>query len=405
MNYIFIDSKDKKIISGLVEKDNLLEYHIDSSKRETTLGNIYRARVINVLKGMNAAFVDIGDGRNAFLPYRELHNKGSQDSQDISDYIKGGDCLLVEVKKEKTENKGAVITSNISLSGKYMSITPYRKDISVSRKIKNQEEIERLKELGESLTSGGVGINLKVAAIGKGLNFLKKEYDYLLEEFLAVEKKKDFLPVPKLLYEEDNTAMRMVRDIFKPGRYELIVNNREIYEKLLDLNKYFRLDLKKYIKLDKKYDSDLDPLVQKDLRRSLKKEIELENAGSIVIEETEALVSIDVNTKGYTGSYKQEETVLNTNLQAAKEIAKQIRLQNLSGIIIIDFIRMKKDSHITRVMNELKYAMMEDRNRPYIIGLTRLGLLEVTRKRETKSLSEIKLEECSKCKGRGYIYK
>lgn len=405
MNYIFIDRRDKKIISGLVENDNLLEYHVDSKKRETILGNIYRARVINVLKGMNAAFINIGDERNAFLPYRELHNKDSLDSGNISDYIKGGDSLLVEVKKEKTENKGAVVTSNISLAGKYMFISPYRSDISVSRKVKNQEEIDRLRELGQDLSSDGVGIELKAAAIGKGLNYLKKEYDYLLEEFLKIEKKKDFLPVPKLLYQEANTAMRMIRDLFRPGKYEIIVNDRETYGELLELNSYFRFDLKKHIKLDKKYDSDLDPLVQKALRRALKKEIELENAGSIVIEETEALVAIDVNTKGYTGSYSQEETVLNTNLQAAREIAQQIRLQNLSGIIIIDFIRMKKDSHITRVIEELKYAMMEDRNRPYIIGLTRLGLLEVTRKRETKSLSKIKLEECSECQGRGYIYK
>lgn len=408
MNYIFIDSNEEKNYIAIVEDETLVEYFVESKSQNKILGNIYRARVENVLKGMEAAFVNIGEGKNAYLYLTDAMSRKqrfSDEEYSIRDIVKTGDEVIVQVIKEALGSKGAKITTNLSLSGRYIVITPFQKGINISKKIRNKEEIERLKSIGEEFKEGEVGVIFRTVSKGVERDTIIEEYKELLNAYKHIESQKNFLPTPKLIYKESDLVQKIVRDNFNSNKYEIIVNTKDIYNELLELDDNTSMDIKDKLTLDKDLDFKYHSIIQKGLTIALSRSVKLKSGGSIVIDHTEALTAIDVNTHKYVGSSSLDATIINTNLEAAREIAKQIKLRNIGGIIVIDFIDMLSNKDTKRLMRFLEEEFRRDKNKPYIVDITKLGLVEVTRKKERPTLEAEIMSKCPTCQGRGFIKK
>lgn len=405
---IFIESDGEKNYIAIIENNILVEYFVEEKTKRKILGNIYRARVENVLRGMEAAFVNIGEGKNAYLYITDALSKEqrfSNEKYSIENLLKAGDELIVQVIKESFGNKGAKITTNLSMPGRYIIITPFQRGINISRKINNLDEIERLKKIGENFEKDDVGVIFRTASRGVEEWIIREEYNYLLASYEKIEEQRNFLPTPKLIHQETNLIQKLVRDNYNEKNYEIRVNNKEVYEELLGLEDSFSIDIKEKIVLDKDLDFKYNSIIQKGLTIGLSKNVKLKSGGSIVIDSTEALTAIDVNTHKYIGTSSLDTTILNINLEAAEEIAKQVRLRNIGGIIIIDFIDMKSIGDNERLMDNLERFFSKDRNKPYIVDITKLGLVEVTRKKERPTLESEILTICPTCEGRGRIKK
>lgn len=405
MNYIFIDCKDGLTKTGIVENNRLVEYYSEE-KQERLVGNIYRARVMNVLKGMAAAFVDIGEGKNAYLYIKDaltLEQLHSKDRLGINDVVKAGQELIVQVTKEELGSKGPKVTTRYSIPGRYLVLTPNSKRVSTSKKITDNKEVQRLKEIGRRFVVEDNGLIFRTISEGVHEDLLREEYNNQLAIYKRIEKQRDFLPTPKLLYRELDLATQVVRDSFNHNNYRIVVNNKDIYKKLLDLEDYFSFTFDGRLTLDTNFSIDKDHKLQQSISEAFKRSIPLKNGGYIVIDEAEALTAIDINTGKYIGSYSLEDTVLQTNLEAAEEIARQIRLRDIGGIIIIDFIDMRNRKNISLVLKALSKHLNNDRNKANIIGITKLGLVELTRKKIRPTIDSLISTKCPLCEGRGRI--
>lgn len=406
MNYIFIDSDEEKNHIAIVEDESLIEYFIESKSQNKILGNIYRGRVENVLRGMEAAFVNIGEGKNAYLYLTDAMSRKQRFSDkeySIRDILKTGDELIVQVIKEALGSKGAKITTNLSIPGRHIVITPFQAGINISKKIRNKEEIARLKAIGEEFKGDEVGVIFRTVSKGVERDIIVEEYKDLLNSYKHIESQRNFLPTPKLIYKESDLVQQVVRDNFNSNNYEIIVNTKDIYDDLLELADRTGMDIKDRLSMDKSLDFKYNHIIQKGLTIALSKSVKLKSGGSIVIETTEALTAIDVNTHKYVGSSSLEDTVIDTNLEAAEEIAKQIKLRNIGGIIIIDFIDMLTNKDNQRIMRTLEKHFSKDKKKPYIVDITKLGLVEVTRKKERPTLENEMMIKCPSCEGRGRI--
>ena len=408
MDYIFIDSVDGISKVGIVEEGRLVEYYIGEENREKLVGNIYRARIENVLEGMEAAFVDIGEGKNAYLNVNDALNPDqirSKKKYKINEVLKGGQEIIVQVVKEGQSKKGPKVTRRISIPGRYLVLTPFSNQINVSRKISGLKAVSRLKILGKKIIKDNMGLIFRTMAEEVDESLLIQEYNKLLDIYSRIQREINFLPCPKLLYRELELVYQIVRDSFNDKNHRIIVNNVDIYDKLLLLEDYFSYDLGKKIVLDTNFSMENDPKLLGDLNQAINRKVTLPSGGHIVIDETEALTAIDVNTGKYVGDYSFEETVLLTNIEAAEEILRQIRLRDIGGIIIVDFIDMKNENHITKVLSALYTNLSKDRNKPNVAGMTNLGLVEITRKRIRSTLETRISTICPTCKGSGRIQK
>jgi ribonuclease G len=412
MNYIFIDSKDNVEITGVVEENRLVELYIDEKDYKKQAGNIYRGRVVNVLPGMEAAFVDIGEGRNAYLYIKnalpkEMIKKNGQIKIDgqikIEDIIKNGEEVIVQVLKEASQNKGAKVTTHITLPGRFVVLTPFSDKINFSRKIHDIEEIERLNQIGKDMQRDSMGLIFRTKSSGVAKEILIDEYNTLINIFRKIERERNFLPCPKLIYKEMDLSHQIIRDVYNDNIHRIIINNKEKYESLLNLQGIIFPKLEERIHYDKSFDILSKESIMNDIQTALERKVTLKSGGYIVIDETEALTAIDINTGKFTGSKNLEDTVVKTNLEAAEEISKQIRLRDITGIIIIDFIDMKHNKDIDLVLNKLEESLSFDRNKANIIGITKLGLVELTRKKVRNSLSSRFVKKCPDCNGRGKI--
>nr|WP_300002083.1 Rne/Rng family ribonuclease [Tissierella sp.] len=406
MNTIFIDSDEEKNHIAIVEEETLVEYFIESKSETKTLGNIYRARVENVLKGMEAAFVNIGEAKNAYLYLTDAMTRGDRFSDkeySINDLVKTGDEVIVQVIKEALGSKGAKITTNLSISGRNIVITPFQKGINISKKIKSKEAVNLLKSIGDEFKGDNVGVIFRTAAGNADRDIIIEEYKHLLASYKYIESQRNFLPTPKLIYKEAGLVEKIVRDNFNKENYQIVVNTEAIYYELLELEEKAGMELKGKLILDKDLDFKYNSLIQKGLTIALSRSVKLKSGGSIVIDQTEALTAIDVNTYKYVGSTSFDSTIINTNIEAAEEIARQIKLRNIGGIIIIDFIDMISDGDNKDLMNALEKYFRRDKNKPYIVDITKLGLVEVTRKKERPTLEREMMIKCSACEGRGRI--
>lgn len=384
-------SNDKKIIT-VVEDTKLIEKYEETQENKRLEGNIYLGKITDVLPGMQAAFVNIGDEKNAFLHIKDILPKKSNETgnknedfskYNIKDYVKVGMPVIVEVKKDKTDKKGAKVSTNLNIAGKFVVLIPNSQFITISQKIDNLDEVNRLKQLVKDCNINNFGVIIRTSAEGIDENSLKQDIQAVLkihqeiqEKFNIISKKSSF--EPSLLFEKGNVIQRLLLDIGNQNLENIIVNNKELYENLK------QFIIKNNFKVNINLVEEQDILDMYDLNKQIEKisnrKIWLKCGGFITIDKTEALTAIDVNSGKFTGKESIEQTVLKVNSEATVEIAKQLRARDIGGIIVIDYIDMdnKQDEEI--IHNLLLENLKKDRAKTQVVGFTKLHLLEMTRK-------------------------
>jgi len=427
---IVINVADHETRVALLEDGNIAELFIEQGDASDIAGNIYKGKVQRVLPGMQAAFVDIGLKQAAFIyvtdiigenysPIEDFLNNNSSAEEDISynsyistirrdrhieELITEGQEMMVQAAKAPMGSKGARLTTHISLPGRFLVLMPASEHIGISRRIEDDTERNRLKATMESIRENNFGYIVRTAAEGVQEEKLKYEMGFLSNLWESIQQKYQTAPSPYLLHKEVAVSLRAVRDLLLHEAEKLIIDSRSGYESILKFLDEFMPSLKDSVEFYESSEPIFDSFnLEADISRALKKKVWLKSGGYIVIEHTEALVAIDVNTGRYVGKYNLEETILKTNLEAVKEIAYQIRLRDIGGIIIIDFIDMEKKSNQEKVFNALKEALKKDRSKTHVIPISELGLIQMTRKRIRKPLTRILCEPCFYCDGEGYL--
>lgn len=386
--------EDKNKIVALMENGKLVEKYDEVSGQNRLEGNIYIGKVENVLYGMQAAFVNIGEEKNTFMHIRDVMPRVSNETgnknemlskHDIKNYIKQGMPVLVQVKRDSTNKKGARVSTHISMPGRFVVIMPNTEFITVSQKIEDQEEKERLKNIVKENLPKGYGAIIRTSAYGKEEDLIKKDINKIVEELTCINKefsdvklKKDKFKT-KLLHKNDGIINKLLIDIIDQGIEKVWTNNSEVYKEVEKLVKDTGNSEK--VKVELKTEDlltmyDLDDQMEKAINRK----VWLKCGGFITIDKTEALTAIDVNSGKYIGGKDLEQTVFTVNKDASIEIAKQIRLRDIGGIIIIDYIDMERQESKDKITEILKDSLKKDRSKTQVIGFTPLNLLEMTRK-------------------------
>ena len=398
MKRILVDSRDFGTRIGIVEDGLLVELVYEPKNSMPIVGNIYAGKIMNVLPGMQAAFIDIGREKNAFLYY-------GNNKDDNGNVIKpkAGNDVIVQVEKAEIGSKGSVLTKKISFPGKFLVIIPNDNKIGISKKITDSEERQRIKDIVRGLLPEGFGAIIRTDGEGKSYEIYKKEIDRLVSISEGVLKKAEYIKAPAMLYTDVNGAEKAVRDYFHEDIDEIVVNSSEDYNTLLELCDEFNTSADK-IKLH----SDGTELfgsyyVESQAKAAFNRQVWLKSGGFIIIEQTEACVVIDVNTGKYTGRADLQKTILKTNMEAALEIAHQLRLRNLNGMIILDFIDMKSESDRRLVQKTLEEAVSKDRLQTIVVGMTELGLMQLTRKKKRQSIMQLMTKTCPVCGGTGRV--
>lgn len=413
MNQIVINIDEFQSRAAIIEDEKVVEVLIEREEERRINANIYKGKVANVLPGMESAFVNIGLEKNAFLyvndlrEFEEKYLDGICNSErPIEDILTVGDEVVVQVLSEPRGTKGARVTTHYTIPGKYLVLMPNNNHIAISKKIKEEEERNRLEEIVRDLKPENMGVIIRTAAQGKSIFHFEREMEYLVKKWEDIEKKTSTAKIGEVLYKDNGIVATVLRDIFSNEIDELVIDNEEAYWEVIDyINAFSEKTLKTKIKL---YNDDEIGIferygIEKEIENALKEEVRLECGGYLIIQKTEALISIDVNTGKNTGSYNLEQTVLNTNLEAAREIPRQLRLRNLGGIIIIDFIDMRLEEDKLKVLEALEQNLSKDRIKNNIVHFTDLGLIEMTRKRTGKPLYNYFQERCPMCEGTGKI--
>lgn len=421
---------------ALLEDGTIVELFIERGDESDIAGNIYKGRVQRVLPGIQAAFVDIGLNQAAFIyvddvlgeRVREFAELIDCDEEDdivdapdelelesptsggdypqflIEDLITEGQEIMVQVAKSPIGTKGARVTSHISMPGRFLVLMPTADHIGISRKIEDLEERTRLKQIVSELRVEPHGYIVRTAAEGIGKDKLLNEMTFLNNLWENLQRKYKKSSTPSLLHQDLNLSLRAVRDLLIHEAESLVVDSRSAYEKVLAFLDNHMPNLKDNVLLHDTTEPIFDTYnLEGDITRALRKKIWLKSGGYIVIELTEALVAIDVNTGRYVGKHNLEETILKTNLEAVKEIAYQVRLRDTGGIIIIDFIDMQKKSNQAKVVHELRESFKRDRSKTHILPMSEMGLVQMTRKRSKKPLTRLLCEPCHYCEGEGYL--
>ncbi|MFH1453911.1 MAG: Rne/Rng family ribonuclease [Armatimonadota bacterium] len=408
---ISVDEFENRV--AITENNHLTEYYVSRGDKQS--GSIYKGTVTNVLPGMQAAFVDIGLEKNAFLCVDDVVTKFHLDeaedletikekSKSIKDVLKVKEEILVQVVKESTGSKGNRVTTLVSLPGRYIVLLPFVSYTGISRKIEDEEEKNRLIGIAEKIKPKSMGLIIRTAAEGKSVKDLRNDLAFLLKLWnkinLTAKKKK----APALIHQDLSLVYKIIRDVFVDKVNKLHIDSKDEFDKVKNLLSTIAPSLKNKAKL---YTGDTHIFeyfgVEHQIGKALRRRVWLPSGGYIIIDKTEALTVIDVNTGRYIGRDNIGKTILKTNLEAAKEIAHQIRLRDIAGIIIIDFIDMREQKNKDLLLKKLEEHFKEDRVKTNLVGLTELGLVQVTRKRTGKELGEILKEDCPYCTGRGKV--
>jgi ribonuclease G len=422
---------------ALLEDGTIVELFVNRQDESDITGNIYKGVVQRVLPGMQAAFVNIGVTQAAFIYVNDVREESKEsfttifketDPEEIppqktgpralensdeteregylgiEDLLIEGQQILVHVSKSPIGTKGARVTTNISLPGRYLVLMPTSDHIGVSRKIENEDERVRLKGMVETLRSANMGYIVRTASEGIGQNVLTSEMEFLTKLWNKIQKRYKSAPSPSPLHKELDVSLRAVRDLLTHEAGKVVIDSADGYDAIINFLDTFMPELKNSVELYQGSENVFDAYnLEGDISRALKKKVWLKSGGYIVIEDTEALVAIDVNTGRYVGKHNFEETILKTNLEAVKEIAYQIRLRDIGGIIIIDFIDMERKSNQEKVFNAFKDALKKDRSKTNVLPISEMGIIQMTRKRIKKSLTSMLCEPCFYCDGEGYL--
>ncbi|HEX9729901.1 MAG TPA: Rne/Rng family ribonuclease [Gemmatimonadales bacterium] len=429
---ILMSGSQRETRVAILEDDRLVELLVDRPDVRRSVGNIYRGRVDAVLPGIQAAFVEIGSEKSAFLHASDLIEPDDDDDDEddenggngngggnggrhrgklpnIQDVVKRGEMLLVQVTKEPISTKGPRVTTQISLPGRYLVYMPYASKVGVSRKIDAREERARLRQLvGELLKASkdGGGVIVRTVAEDATKDQLKRELKSLLNLWSKIKRKATFVRPPALVQREASLTSGIIRDLFSEKVDHLYIDSKQVYNEVKLYLNQVDPDLISRITLH----NDPTPLFEKfDIETELaalhSRRVDLPTGGYVIIEPTEALVSIDVNTGRYTGKKDPEKTILRTNLEAAREIARQLRLRDIGGIIVIDFIDMETRGNREKVLQEVRAHLGRDRARTKAFEVSGLGLIEMTRQRVRPSLLQSMTEPCPACTGTGRVFK
>lgn len=407
-----------------LENGAISELRIERSKDAGYTGNIYKGKIVRVLPGMQAAFLDVGLERTAFLYVndiaRDMIDMDSLDDegerprpsgrrrgrgvQQIQDLVKEGQEILVQVARDPIGTKGARLTSHISLPGRYLVYMPTVDHIGVSSRIREDEERYRLRRILDKLRPKKGGLIARTVSEEISEEELRNDRNYLVNLTQELEQKAQQVKAPALVHAELDIVLRSVRDLFTPDIERVIVDSAEEYDRIREFIATFMPRMRNRIDLYENAEPIFDAFgIEIEISRALGKKVWLKSGGYIIIEQTEALTSIDVNTGKFVGKRNLEDTILKTNLEAVTEIAYQLRLRDIGGIIIIDFIDMARHSNRERVYQACKEVFREDRSRTTLTKITELGLVEMTRKRTRESLGQMLTEPCFYCDERGYL--
>lgn len=392
MKEIIVNSTKEKNTIVFVENGKLLEKYEEYDGLQRLEGNIYLGKITDILPGMQAAFVDIGDTQNAFLHIKDILPKASNktgnknedlNKYDIKDYVKIGMPVIVQVKKDKTGKKGAKVSTNLNISGKFVVIIPNSEFVTISQKIEDNDEILRLTNIVNDCKIENYGVIIRTSAINATKQEIKEDIQKVIQIYQNIKNQSQYIieeneNIPSLLYEKGNIINRLLIDVGNQGLDRIVVNDKDVYENVFELLKKYNLNID--VKLIEQ-NSILDLYnLERQIEKISNRKVWLDCGGFITIDQTEALTAIDVNSGKFTGKENIEKTVLKVNSEATVEIAKQIRARDIGGIIIVDYIDMdnKEDEEI--VQNLLLENLKKDRAKTQVVGFTKLHLLEMTRK-------------------------
>ena len=438
---IIINSTPQEARVSTMENARLLEIQIERVRERSMAGSICKGRVLRVLPGMQAAFVDIGLEKAAFLPGADFYpfsadeyalsepafeaaDAGAAESAEdggeenalaprarrprtvppIEALLQKGQDIIVQISKEPIGTKGARVTSNISLPGRYLVYLPASRQIGISRRIASDEERSRLREAVEAVAPESGGIIIRTACEGVSKREIQSDLRLLRKLWTRLSRKAETLPAPAILHQELDVILRTMRDLSTSDVTRVVVDNRRDYQRILD---FIDEVMPRWRPRVEHYDL-AEPIferygIEAQIAKALERKVWLKSGGYIVIDHTEALTAIDVNTGRFVGKTDQHETALRTNLEAARVIVDQLRLRNIGGLIIIDFIDMEHPEHRKTVLSALTEALKADKARANIIGLSELGLVEMTRQRTRESLARRLCEPCPTCNQRGLV--
>ena len=401
---------------AIVHDGRLMELNIEISGKEQVKGNIYKGVVLRVEPGLQAAFVDIGRARPGFLQMGELHPEFWQWRDDvpedqrrrrprIQEVLRRGQEILVQVEKDERDNKGSALTSYLSLPGRYMVIMPGSDSKGISRKVEQEGERKKLKEIVADMgIPEGVGYIIRTEAVGRSPEELKKDLDSLLELYETIKQQAASIKGAGEVYQDRGLIIRTIRDYFSDDIDEVLVDSKEAYREAKEFFRETMPKCEKRVKLHKEKRPIFSRFqLEEQIDQIYEKRVSLPSGGSLIIEPTEALVSIDVNSGKSSGERGIEDTAFKTNLEAAEEVARQLRLRDLGGLIVIDFIDMREKKHDIEVEKTLKQALKMDKARVNIGRISEFGMLEMSRQRIAKTLNDAIHLECPHCEGRGKV--
>ena len=437
---ILVNVTAREVRAALLENGILQEVFIERAARRGLIGNLYKGRVSRVLPGMQAAFVDIGLDRTGFLHASDIEKRGpngapawgqtslpdedgelpeigaskteaanstAEPASDIRKLVREGEDVLVQVVKDPIGNKGARLTTFITLPSRYLVYLPNGAGVGVSARIEQDAERERLRQLVEGILADdgqAGGVIVRTAAEGAGREALAADLRFLRKLWSAVQVQSRSAEVKKLVHEDLPLPIRILRDLVTVDVERIQVDSETDFHRMQSFAATFLPEIESKIRLYARERPIFDLHgVEDEIAKALDRSIPLKSGGHVVFDQTEAMTTVDVNTGGYVGRRNLEETIFRTNLEAAVTIARQLRLRNLGGIIIIDFIDMEVEEHRRRVMQVLEQSMLKDHARHEIMPMSPLGLVEMTRKRSRESLQHILCEDCPHCAGRGFV--
>jgi len=419
---IIIDTEQKQERRIAILEDRAIEeFYIERAGLHRYVGNVYKGKVINVVPAIHAAFVDIGLEKNGFIHIDDVDVSladaiEAEDGEErppakpaharqISDLLQEGQEIVVQVVKEPLGTKGVRLTTNVSLPGRFLVFLPYEKQTSVSRKISQPEERKRLRQL-----AGGIklpencGLIIRTAAEGCTEKEFSNDVNYLINLWKTISQNLANSSAPAMAHKELDLVLRTIRDSFSENVSRIVINTREEYTRVMDFVKEFVPSARKDIQLYQGKDPVFDKWgVQKDIDRAYRRRVWLKCGGYIVIDQTEALVAIDVNSGRHVSSESLEETVTQTNLEASDEIARQLRLRNVGGLVVVDFIDMRSRQNQREVLLRFQAALRKDKAKSSILPISEFGLVEMTRQRVKESISRSVYDDCPYCKGRGNV--
>jgi ribonuclease G len=418
-NILVINSTSHESRVALVENGIISEFHVERKKGRGIVGNVYKGRVLRVLPGMQAAFVDIGQEKAAFLYVSDVYNLHRDLAQGgegggrggrgkargpIEERLEEGQHVLVQVAKDPIGTKGARVTSHISLPGRYLVYMPTVDHVGISRRIEDDAERQRLREVVEADRPPGTGFIVRTACEGVDARYLQNDMRLLIKLWSDILTRRDQVQPPELLYAEPDLNLRATRDLFTTNLDQMVMDNQEDFQRVQNFVATFMPEASGRLELYTGSEPIFDAYgIELEINRALARKVWLPSGGYIVIDHTEAMTCIDVNTGRYVGNTNLEETIVKINLEAVEEIVYQLRLRGIGGLIIIDFIDMEKATNRETVSRALDKALQEDKVKTNALPISEFGLVEMTRKRVRESIVQYLCQECPYCEGKGYV--